>query len=87
VADTCQLEAARTCDAFQEEISRRDGRIVLPRRLRAHLGACAECRRFRARIDERKLDLAALAPPLAAGASAPLLHRLRAWHSAWPEGP
>ena len=74
-----ELAAGRdmTCDDVQLEISRRDGRVLLSRRLRSHLRSCAECARFRELIDERAESFAVLAPPLAPVAAAALLQALR----------
>jgi RNA polymerase sigma factor (sigma-70 family) len=64
-----QMEEGREmgCDAAMRALSEADGRSRRRRDLRAHLRHCASCRAFAAEIDERRAELAALAPlPLAA---------------------
>jgi RNA polymerase sigma factor (sigma-70 family) len=61
------------CEAARRSISERDRRILRGRRLRAHLRSCGDCRTFEHAIRSRRADLAALAPPLPAGAAAALL--------------
>jgi RNA polymerase sigma factor (sigma-70 family) len=61
------------CESARRAISERDGRVFRGRRLRAHLAACHSCRDFRAAIDTRRGDLAALFPPLAPAAASGLL--------------
>jgi RNA polymerase sigma factor (sigma-70 family) len=61
------------CDAARLAISRRDGRILRGRRIRAHLRGCESCRDFRAGIGGRRADLAALCPPLPALAASGVL--------------
>lgn len=65
---------AMPCDEIRHRVSARDGRLLRPRRVRAHLRSCAGCRAFRDAIGTRRTDLGALAPPLAPAASAALLH-------------
>jgi RNA polymerase sigma factor (sigma-70 family) len=55
------------CDAVRGRLSKRDGRVLRGRRVRAHLRSCEPCRDFRAAISQRRADLRALCPPLAAG--------------------
>jgi RNA polymerase sigma factor (sigma-70 family) len=64
---------AMQCADVQRIISERDGRMLRGRPLRAHLRACGSCRALRDAIGTRRSDLAALAPPLPATASAGLL--------------
>jgi len=72
-----QLEAGRemSCESVMRQISDADGRTMRRRDIRAHLRACPECRQFRAAIDGRSRDLAAIAP-MPAAASAGILHAL-----------
>lgn len=65
---------AMACADIRTRISARDGRLLRPRRVRAHLRSCEGCRAFRDAIDARRADLGALAPPLAPAAAAALLH-------------
>jgi RNA polymerase sigma factor (sigma-70 family) len=70
-----QMEAGRemSCEATTRALSEADGRSRRRRDLTAHLRSCASCRAFAAEIDERRAELAALAPlPLAA--SSGILH-------------
>jgi RNA polymerase sigma factor (sigma-70 family) len=62
------------CDDVRVRISAADGRLLRPRRVRAHLRACEDCRDFRTAIAARRDDLGALAPPLAPAAAAALLN-------------
>lgn len=64
---------AITCDDVQLELSRREGRRLLPRGLRSHLGSCRGCTRFRAEIDERADGFALLAPAMPRGPAEALL--------------
>jgi hypothetical protein len=64
------------CESVRQTISLRDGRMLRGRRIRAHLEACEECRRFRASMATRGADLAAIAPPLPAAAASGLLGEL-----------
>jgi RNA polymerase sigma factor (sigma-70 family) len=59
-----QLEAGRemSCDSVTKALSDADGRVLRRRDIRAHLRSCADCRAFRAEIDGRSRDLAALSP-------------------------
>ena len=70
---------AMSCRAVTKALSDGDGRVGRRRDLRAHLRACASCRRFREEIEGRERDLAALAP-LPAVAAAGLLHGLLSGH-------
>jgi RNA polymerase sigma factor (sigma-70 family) len=66
------------CEAIRRTLSDADGRTLRGRRLRAHLRSCRGCRQFKADLVQRPRDLAAMAPPLPAAASAALLHHLLA---------
>jgi len=59
-----EIEAGRemSCDAITKALSDGDGRVLRRRDIRAHLRACPECRAFRAEIDGRSRDLAAISP-------------------------
>jgi RNA polymerase sigma factor (sigma-70 family) len=50
------------CATVSRALSDGDGRVTRRRDVRAHLRACPGCRRFRAEIENREQDLAALAP-------------------------
>jgi RNA polymerase sigma factor (sigma-70 family) len=50
------------CAIVTRAISDGDGRVIRRRDVRAHLRSCPDCRRFRAEIEGREQDLAALAP-------------------------
>lgn len=63
------------CTTVTRAISDGDGRVIRRRDVRAHLRSCADCRRFRAEIEGREQDLAAIAP-LPAAAAAGLLQAL-----------
>lgn len=66
-----EMEAGRemSCDAITEALSADDGRIVRRRDIRAHLRHCESCRAFRAGIERRRGQFAAVAPlPLALSA-------------------
>ncbi len=63
------------CTTVTQALSDGDGRVIRRRDVRAHLRACSECRRFRAEIEDRERNLAALAP-LPAVAAAGLLQGL-----------
>ena len=65
-----------SCDSVRRSLSGGDGRIARGRKIRSHLGDCAACRDFRETMAVRRGDLAALAPPLEAGAAAAILHSL-----------
>lgn len=63
------------CELATRALSEADGRSLRRRDLRAHLRGCASCRTFAAEIEQRRTDLAALAPlPLAV--SSGILHGL-----------
>ena len=64
-----------SCEQVTRALSDGDGRVARRRDVRAHLRACAGCRRFREEIEGRERDLAALSP-LPALAVAGLLHGL-----------
>lgn len=66
------------CENVREAISAGDRRTLRSKRIRAHLGACEECRVFRAAIDTRSADLRVLAPPLPGLAASTLLARVLA---------
>ena len=67
-----QMEAGREmrCETVTRAISDGDGRTLRRRDVRAHLRACSECRAFRAGIEQRHGDLAALRPMPAVAAAA-----------------
>ena len=73
-----ELERGREmdCDRVCALVSAGDRRRLRGRRIRAHLRSCASCRRFQDAIGRRRADLAALAPPLGAGAAGGLLASL-----------
>jgi RNA polymerase sigma factor (sigma-70 family) len=63
-----QMEAGREmgCQEAMRALSEADGRSRRRRDLRAHLRACGSCRAFATEIEQRRTELAALAPlPLA----------------------
>jgi RNA polymerase sigma factor (sigma-70 family) len=64
---------AMSCEPVRYALSAGDRRKLRARTLRAHLRACAECRRFESAIAERRGDLAALSPALPGPAAAALL--------------
>ncbi|MGN6216573.1 MAG: RNA polymerase sigma factor [Solirubrobacterales bacterium] len=64
-----------SCTAVTKALSDGDGRVVRRRDVRAHLRACAGCRRFGEEIQERERNLAALSP-LPAVAAAGMLRGL-----------
>ena len=72
-----QMDAGRelSCDEVMRAISDADGRVLRRRDIRAHLRGCESCQSFRAGIDRRRRDLAALSP-LPAAAAAGLLQGL-----------
>ncbi|MFN8163575.1 MAG: RNA polymerase sigma factor [Solirubrobacterales bacterium] len=72
------------CESVTRALSDGDGRVSRRRDLRAHLRACAGCRRFREEIGGRKRDFAGLSP-LPAAAAAGLLHGLLGGHGAGAE--
>jgi RNA polymerase sigma factor (sigma-70 family) len=63
------------CATVTKALSDGDGRVTRRRDVRAHLRSCRDCQRFRAEIDGREQDFAALAP-LPAAAVAGLLQGL-----------
>ncbi|HEX3173024.1 MAG TPA: sigma-70 family RNA polymerase sigma factor [Solirubrobacterales bacterium] len=70
-----QMEEGREmrCEEVMRALSDADGRLRRRRNLRAHLRGCPSCRAFADEMDERRSELAALAPlPLVA--SAGVLH-------------
>lgn len=72
-----QMDEGRemSCATVTRALSDGDGRVTRRRDVRAHLRACADCRRFSGEIEARGRDFAALAP-LPAVAAAGLLHGL-----------
>jgi RNA polymerase sigma factor (sigma-70 family) len=72
-----QMDEGRgmNCATVTKALSDGDGRVTRRRDIRAHLRACADCRHFRAEIDGRQRDFAALAP-LPAAAAGGLLQAL-----------
>jgi RNA polymerase sigma factor (sigma-70 family) len=69
---------AMVCAEIQRALSDGDGRVLRGRRMRAHVRSCRACRRFKAALDTRPDELAALAPALPAGAAAGVLAQLLA---------
>jgi RNA polymerase sigma factor (sigma-70 family) len=78
-----QMEEGRemSCDRVTVALSDGDGRVMRRRDVRAHLRACASCRRFRDEIKARERDFAAFSP-LPAVAAAGMLHGLIGGHGA-----
>jgi RNA polymerase sigma factor (sigma-70 family) len=76
-----QMGAGRemSCARVTRALSDADGRVLRRRDFRSHLRACPGCRRFREELDERRRDLAGLAP-LPATAAAGLLHGILGSH-------
>jgi RNA polymerase sigma factor (sigma-70 family) len=72
----CAEGRATPCFDVQHALSAGDGRVLRARGVRAHLRSCAGCRTFRADLQRRPGELAALAPPLPAGVGAALLASL-----------
>jgi len=72
-----QMEEGRemACDEVARALSDGDGRVTRRRDVRAHLRSCARCRAFRAEIEGRRRDLAAISP-LPAAAVAGMLQGL-----------
>ncbi len=64
------------CEDVRRLISERDGRLLRPRRVRAHMHSCEGCTGFREAISRRRSDLGVIAPPLPAAAAAALLNAL-----------
>ncbi len=62
-----------TCEEVTRRLSDADGRVRRRRNIQAHLRACPDCRAFSQAIEERRHDLASLAP-LPAIASVGILH-------------
>jgi RNA polymerase sigma factor (sigma-70 family) len=50
------------CEEVTKALSDGDGRVTRRRDIRAHLRSCADCRAFRAEIEGRRRDLAAISP-------------------------
>lgn len=65
------------CEEVCRALSDGDRRVVRRRDIRAHLRVCTGCRSFREGIEQRRSDLAAIAP-LPAVAAAGLLHSITA---------
>jgi RNA polymerase sigma factor (sigma-70 family) len=82
-----QMDEGRemSCERVTRALSDGDGRVTRRRDLRAHLRACASCRRFGEEIESRERDLAALSP-LPAIAAAGLLQGLLGGHGAGSGG-
>jgi RNA polymerase sigma factor (sigma-70 family) len=72
----CREGRAMACEDIRRVLSDGDGRARRGRALRAHLRTCNGCRDFERALGERPRQLAALAPPLPAAASAALLAKL-----------
>ena len=64
------------CAEIQRLISDADGRRLRGRAVRAHLRSCGDCRALGDAIEQRRCDLAALAPALPAATATGLLARL-----------
>ena len=69
----CRDGRALECREVQRMVSDGDGRRLRGRGVRAHMRACPDCRGFQAELTLRPGRLAALAPPLPAGAAAAIL--------------
>jgi hypothetical protein len=61
------------CEDARESLSAGDRRMLRGRKLAAHMRDCASCRDFQEVMRLRSRDVAALAPPISAGASAAIL--------------
>jgi RNA polymerase sigma factor (sigma-70 family) len=61
------------CESVRRTISENDGRRMRSRKVRAHLRDCRSCTEFDAAMAPRRRQLAALAPPIPAGAATGLL--------------
>ena len=72
----CREGRDTACADIRLVLSDGDGRVLRARRIRAHLQTCSGCREFRDDLRRRPRRLAALAPPLPAGAAATLLRGL-----------
>jgi RNA polymerase sigma factor (sigma-70 family) len=70
-----QMDEGRGMDCATATQALSDGRVTRRRDVRAHLRSCPDCRRFRAEIEDRERNFAALAP-LPALAAAGLLQGL-----------
>src|SRR5919107_5457654 len=69
----CREGRDTACGDIRRLLSDGDGRVLRGRRVRAHLQTCSSCRAFREDLRRRPRELAALAPPLPAGAAAAVL--------------
>jgi RNA polymerase sigma factor (sigma-70 family) len=69
----CREGRDTACRDIRGLLSDGDGRVLRGRRVRAHLQTCSACRAFRDDLRRRPRELAALAPPLPAGAAAAVL--------------
>ncbi len=69
----CREGRDTACRDIRRLLSDGDGRVLRGRRVRAHLQTCSACRAFRDDLRRRPRELAALAPPLPAGAAAAVL--------------
>ena len=67
---------AMNCDAAMRAISDRDGKLGTSRKLRGHLRGCEACASFKAALDQRSGQLAAIAPALPATAAAAVMQKL-----------
>ena len=74
------------CDQVRQLISKRDGRVLRPRRVRAHLRSCTGCTSFQHAIHGRRSDLGVIVPPLPAAAAAALLSTLLGGGGGWGGG-
>jgi RNA polymerase sigma factor (sigma-70 family) len=72
----CAEGRAMRCEDVQRALSDGDSRVLRGRRMRAHVRSCRSCRQFKAALDSRPADLAALAPALPAAVGAALLGHL-----------
>ncbi|MFL5886591.1 MAG: sigma-70 family RNA polymerase sigma factor [Thermoleophilaceae bacterium] len=61
------------CEDARKSLSAGDRRMLRGRKLAAHLRDCPSCREFQELMRMRRRDVAALAPPISAGASAAIL--------------
>ena len=64
---SCREGREMACHDVRRMLSDGDGRVLRGRGVRAHLRTCADCRRFRADLEQRPRALRALAPPLPVG--------------------
>jgi RNA polymerase sigma factor (sigma-70 family) len=74
------------CVDVRRAISDGDGRTLRGRSVRAHLRSCEGCADFRAGIEQRRTDLAALFPPLPALAASGLLAAILSSHAGGAAG-